>query len=172
MLDFSRGTREVRVGDNQRMTLFPDSANPLVYHYLPNMPHIATMIGGSPGIKLFVYRENLDDIADDDPEAVAFLSLDVDLSWESELIEQAAAKIRLEDNLLEAPTLTPIFFRSGATKLMLLDAQTPDPDDAAGGDEPAPTRFVTSILGGGPPSLYGDNRAIFQAALSKRGAAA
>lgn len=172
MLDFSRGTREVRVGDNQRMTLFPDEADANVFHYLPNFPHIATMLDGKPGIKMFVYRENLDDIGDDDPEAVAFLSLDVDLSWESDLVDEAAAKVRLEDNLMEAPRMTPIFFTKGSTKLMLLDAQTPDADEAAPGDEPAPTQFVTSILGGGSPSLYGDNRAIFQASLSKKGAAA
>lgn len=172
MLDFSRGTREVRVGDNQRMTLFPDEASDNVFHYLPNTPHIAKMQDGTPGIKMWVYRENFDDIADDDPEAVAFLGLDVDVSWDSELVKEAAQKIRLEDSLTEAPQMSPIFFTKGSTKLMLLDAQTPDADDAAPGEEAQPTKFVTSILGGGPPALYGDNRAIFQASLSKKGAAA
>src|SRR5262249_922578 len=35
-----------------------------------------------------------------------------------------------------------------------------------------PTDFVTKIYGTGTPSLYGDNRAIFQAMLPKKGAAA
>ena len=35
-----------------------------------------------------------------------------------------------------------------------------------------PSQFVTQIMGAGSPSLYGDNRAIFQATLSKKGAAA
>lgn len=172
MLDFGRGAREVTVDDDQRLMVFPDFTDPGLFYYVPNNPHLATMPDGSLGIRMLVYRQNLDEIGEDEEDAVAFLSLDVDVSWPAEVIEQAANALRMSENLQETPRLVPIFFREGSVKLMLLDAQTPDPDSGQPAGEAEPTEFVTSILGAGSPSLYGDNRAIFQAKLSKKGAAA
>ena len=169
MLYFGAGMRQVKVDENRALCVFPDFSDATLFHYLPNFPHIAKMEDGTPAIRLLVFREDLDTIGEDDPEAVAFLSLDVDLSWPPDLIEQAASRLRTDDQLDEKPRLVPIFFREGSVKLMLLDAQTPEdgPDGTA-----KPTQFVTQIMGAGSPSLYGDNRAIFQASLSKKGAAA
>lgn len=170
MLYLGGGMRQVKVGDDRALAVFPDFSDPNQFFYLPNFPHIAKMEDGTPAIRLLVFREDLDTIDDDDPEAVAFLSLDVDLAWPPDLIEEAASQLRLEDRLDGKPRLTPIFFSSGSVKLMLLDAATPE-EDASSGEE-RPTQFVTKIMGAGSPSLYGDNRAIFQASLSKKGAAA
>lgn len=172
MMYLGGGMRQVKVGENQALYVFPDFSDASQYYYLPNFPHIAKLEGGAPAIHLLVYREDLDTIADDDPEAVAFLSLDVDLAWPPQMIEDAASRLRIEDQLAEKPRLTPIFFHKGAVKLMLLDAVTPEEDAAAPAGEARPTAFVTKIMGAGSPSLYGDNRAIFQATLSKKGAAA
>lgn len=171
MLYLGNGARQITVGENQTLYVFPDFSDPTHYHYLPNNPHIAKMEDGTPAIRLLVYREDLDSVEADDEEAIAFLSLDVDLSWDPALIEEAASQLRVEGNLLQKPRLTPIFFRQGTVKLMLLDAVTPEGDDGAGEDI-QPTDFVTQIMGSGSPSLYGDNRAIFQASLTKKGAAA
>jgi hypothetical protein len=86
------------------------------------------------------------------------------------VIERAASKLRVEDGLAQKPRLTPIFFSKGSVKLMLLDASTPEGTASPTAEQP--TQFVTKIMGAGSPSLYGDNRAIFQASLSKKGAAA
>ncbi len=172
MLYLGRGMRQVKAGEHQTLYLFPDFTDTQQFYYLPNFPHVAKMDDGSPAIRLLVFRDDLDTIADDDPEAVGFLSLDVDLAWDPDVIEQAASKIRVEDSLPEKPRLTPIFFRSGSVKLMLLDAVTPDAGTAPGAGTAVATQFVTKIMGAGSPSLYGDNRAIFQASLSKKGAAA
>ena len=172
MLYLGEGPREITVGggDNERlMQVFPDFSDPLQFYYLPNFPHVAKMPDGSPAIRLLVYREDLDTIADDEEEAVAFLSLDVDVSWPPDMVDQARSKLRIQENLTENPRLTPIFYREGSVKLMLLDAVTPEEGDRPDGERP---EFVTKILGSGSPSLYGDNRAIFQATLPKKGAAA
>lgn len=172
MLYLGAGTRQVKVGAHQTLYLFPDFSDRQQFYYLPNVPHIARMDDGSPAIRLLVFREDLDTIGDDDPEAVGFLMLDVELAWPPEVIEKAANTIRGEDALPEKPRLTPIFFRSGSVKLMLLDAVTPDPDAGPSTGVAVATQFVTRIIGAASPSLYGDNRAIFQASLSKKGAAA
>lgn len=171
MLYLGGGMRQVKVGEDRALCVFPDFSDTGQFYYLPNFPHVAKMEDGTPAIRLLVFREDLDTIGEDDPEAVAFLSLDVDLSWPPEVIEEAASQLRLEDQLQTKPRLTPIFFSSGSVKLMLLDAVTAE-EGATGGADPDTTPFVTSIIGAGSPSLYGDNRAIFQATLSKKGAAA
>lgn len=163
--------REVKVGEDRSIQVFPDFSDKYQFYCLPNFPHIAKMEDGSPAIRLLIFREDLDEVAEGAEEAVAFLSLDVDVGWHPDVIEEARSKLRTEDQLDRKPRLTPIFYREGSVKLMLLDAATPDEDDT----RPAaaqPTEFVTKIMGAGSPSLYGDNRAIFQASLTKKGAAA
>jgi len=170
MLYLGDGVLEVKVAENRMMQLFPDFSDPTRFFYLPNFPHVAKMEDGTPAIRLLVYLEDLEELEEGEEEAVAFLSLDVDVSWPTEMLEEAESKLRMLNNLTENPRLTPIFYRKGSVKLMLLDAVTPE-EDAPPGDD-APSQFVAKIQGAGSPSLYGDNRAIFQAMLSKKGAAA
>jgi hypothetical protein len=172
MLYLGGGIRQVKVGDHDTLQVFSDFSDPRQFYYLPNYPHIAKMEDGAPAIRLIVYRQDLSDIAETDPDAVAFLSLDVDLSWDPDMIDRAASKLQVEDSLPEKPRLTPIFFSKGTVTLMLLDAATPADDAGRPAGEERPSQFVTKIMGAASPSLYGDNRAIFQASLSKKGAAA
>ena len=172
MLYLGGGMRQVKAGEHETLYVFPDFSDKQQFYYLPDFPQIAKMEDGSPAIRLLIYRENLDELSGTEPDATAFLSLDVDLAWPPEVIESAASKLRTEDALADKPRLTPIFFSKGSVKLMLLDAATPDDDATQPPGAVKPSQFVTSIMGGGSPSLYGDNRAIFQASLSKKGAAA
>ncbi len=171
MLYFGDGARRIEIGD-ETLYLYRDYSDPRQYYLLPNFPHVAKTPDGTPAISLLVFRENLDEVDEDDEEAVAFLSLDVDLSWERDTVDKAANKIQLEDSLTEPPRITPILYRDGTARLMLLDAATPTEESGDGVDDAAPTEFVAKILGAGQPSLYGDNRAIFQARLTKKGAIA
>lgn len=172
MLYLGNGVTQIKVDENRALSVFPDFSDPTQFYYLPNFPHVAKMIDGTPAIRLLVYREDLDTVAENAEDAVAFLSLDVDLSWEPDVIDRAASRLRADNNLEQKPRLTPIFFRSGAVKLMLLDAATPEPTATGTPATPVATEFVAKIMGAGSPSLYGDNRAIFQAKLPKKGAAA
>jgi hypothetical protein len=171
MLYLGGGMRQIKAGEHETLYVFPDFSNTSLFYYLPNFPHVAKMEDGSPAIRLLVYRQDLEDIGATEPDAVGFLSLDVDLAWPPDVIDRAASKLRVEDRLPDKPRLMPIFFHKGSVKLMLLDAVTPEAGAEPAGDA-QPTQFVTKIEGGGSPSLYGDNRAIFQASLSKKGAAA
>lgn len=171
MLYFGAGVRNIKVSDSRTMQVFPDFSDKRQFYYLPNFPRIAEMEDGSPAIRLLIFRNELDEVDPKSEDAVAFLSLDVDLRWDPDLIETARSAIRLEDQLDDKPRLTPIFFRQGSVKLMLLDAVSPE-EGAERRPEGQPSEFVTKIMGAGSPSLYGDNRAIFQASLTKNGAAA
>jgi len=168
MLYLGNGSRQVTISDTESLYVFPDFSDKMQFYALPNFPHVAKMPDGSPAIRLLVYREDLSEIEEGDDEVVGFLSLDVEVGWSAEKIEEAAKKIRQEDELDEKPKITPIFYREGTVKLMLLDAVTPEEDE----DPAKPTDFVTQIMGTASPSLYGDNRAIFQARLSKKGVVA
>jgi hypothetical protein len=172
MLYLGGGMRQVKVGEGKTFIVLPDFSDTTQFYYLPNYPHIAKMEDGVPAIRMLVYREDLDTVPDNAPEAVAFLSLDVDLAWPPEVIDEAASKLRIEDQLQKKPRLTPIFFTKGSVKLMLLDAATPDEGAAPAAGDDRPTAFVTKIMGSGSPDLVGTNRAIFQATLTKKGAAA
>lgn len=171
MLYLGAGVRDIKVSDTRTMQVFPDFSDKTQFYYLPNFPRIALMEDGTPAIRLLVFRKKLDDVAANEEEAVAFLSLDVDLRWDPASIEKARSVISLEDRLDDKPRLTPIFFRQGTVKLMLLDAVSPEAG-ATPRPEAQQTEFVTKIMGAGSPSLFGDNRAIFQASLTKDGAAA
>lgn len=171
MLYFGAGVRDIKVSESRTMQVFPDFSDKRQFYCLPNFPRIAEMEDGSPAIRLLIFRKELDEVDPKSEDAVAFLSLDVDLRWDPELIEKARSVIRLEDQLDDKPRLTPIFFRQGSVKLMLLDAVSPE-EGAERRPEGQPSEFVTKIMGAGSPSLYGDNRAIFQASLTKNGAAA
>ena len=147
MLYLGGGMRQVKAGEGVALNVLPDFSDPNLFYYLPNFPHIAKMEDGVPAIRLLVYREDLDTIPDNAPEATAFLSLDVDLAWPPEVLDEAASKLRLEDQLAQKPRLTPIFFTKGSVKLMLLDAVTQDDGAAQPGGDARPTAFVTRSWG-------------------------
>lgn len=153
-----------------RMMIFSDHADPNQFYFFPNFPHVAKTDEGKPAISLVVFKENLDELDPEAEDAVAFLSLDVDLSFTEDELKDARSFIRTELERLDDVKLSPVFFRRGTAKLLLLDAKTPEP-----GRETAPeakTQFVEKMLGTASPSLFGDNRAIFQAMLTKKGAMA
>ncbi len=165
MLSLGPGVRQY-----DDIVVMPDYSDPLQFFYLPPHPHLSTLPDGKPAIRLILFKKDLSEVPDDAEDAVGFLLLDVDLSVDPERLEEVRRKIRSEMELPELPQLSPIFFRSGTAELLLLDARS-KPEDAPG-DEPKPTEFVTRVFGSASPSLFGDNRAIFQATLTKKGAIA
>ena len=124
MLYLGDGARQITVGDNKAMYVFPDFSSKEQFYYLPNFPHIAKMEDGAPAIRMLVFREDLDTLEEGDEEAVAFLSLDVEIGWPADQVDEAASALRLEQGLSQKPRLTPIFYREGSVKLMLLDKST------------------------------------------------
>lgn len=149
---------------------YRDFSDPRRFYYLPNNPKIAVFEDGAPAFKLFVFREDFDEIEAGEDEIVGFLALDADIAHPPSLIEGAAKALRSMFKLDDPALLAPIPYREGKARFILLDAMT-DPD-AEPGKEPGPTEFVARTLTSGRPSLFGDNRVVFQAELTKKGARA
>jgi hypothetical protein len=154
------------------VTVAPDSSDPLQFWYLPNRPHLA-VDNGRPAIRFLVLKENLDELTPGEEAATGFLVFDTVLSWPEETLKKVAAKIKDDLHLEGDPRLAPLLFKSGTTRLVFLDRQTTlpgdKPADAPKDSQPGGTdQWVTFLEASGIPSLYGENRAIFSAVLTKK----
>jgi hypothetical protein len=140
----------------QGVTALPDHANRQQWYYLPVYPRLAhDPETGKPAISLYKYRGGAGD--------GGFLSLDVDLAPGQGVLDELRRRIRAEERLPEEVQLSPLPVVDGWVRLVLLDAQTPAPGEPA-------SNFVTRILQATKPALYGDERAMFSAQLTKEGA--
>jgi hypothetical protein len=151
-----------------------DAEDPLQWYYLPNRPHFATDEQNRPAVRFLVLKANLDEVPTDQEHAVGFLIFDTSLAWPEATLARVAQKIENDRNLDGPPRLVPLLFKSGTCRLMFLDKMTPDPNAKTGtGNDPGtqapPTdNWVTMLETSGVPSLYGENRAIFSATLTKQ----
>jgi len=169
------------------VTIYADYNDPLQYYYMPNAPHFSLIRDGDtakPAVLFIKYREDLDDYDPmaDHPTGGGFLSFDVDLGYETELLDDVRRKLKQQlvqtgriENLTAEVNLSPPQWKDGTVQLMMLGRRsevTPLDEEPAGGEEePQPSQqWVTEILGAGVPSLYGDNRAAFSVALTKKAA--
>src|SRR5690606_13337240 len=87
-------------------------------------------------------------------------TMTVDLGVPADLLDRTARDLGSRFGAQVA--LAPLPVRSGSVRVTALDSAA-----AAEGE----ARFVESLIASGTPSLYGDQRAVFTAELSKKGAA-
>ncbi|MEZ4514276.1 MAG: hypothetical protein R3C62_20570 [Chloroflexota bacterium] len=149
-----------------------DYHDPRQFYYLPNRPKLAVDENGRPAIRLLIFRENLDEVPPEEEHAAGFLVFDTSLAWPEATLNKVAQKIQDDLSLDQPPRLAPLPYRSGSVRLMFLDKVTQPPP--AEGEEPAAepvSKWVPMLESSGVPSLYGENRAIFSAMLSKKAAA-
>jgi hypothetical protein len=156
--------------------VYPDYHDPLQFYYLPNRPHLAVDEHNRPAIRFLVYREALDELDVDQDEVAGFLFFDTSLAWPLETLQKVAKRLQDDLELDMLPRLVPLLYRSGTVRLSFLDRQTvPDsqgPDNGPPDGEPEPSvEWVTFLESSGIPSLYGENRAIFNAKLTKKATA-
>lgn len=147
------------------VAVFPDHEREDIIHYAPANPHLSMItdpVTGeqTPEFLLLKYRG--------DAGAGGFLNFSVDLSIDDATLEDVRNQVMLQRNLRTLPIMSPINFEDGLVKLMLLNAQTPDPG-APPPDDDAPKRFVLDVTHPAKPSLYGDNKAIFSVELDADG---
>jgi hypothetical protein len=88
-------------------------------------------------------------------------------------LKKVAQKIQQDKQLDKLPRLAPLPFKDGSVRLMFLDraTQSPNaPDEPKPKDEEDPKKeqWVSALESSGVPSLYGENRAIFSAMLTKQ----
>ena len=162
------------------VAVVPDYDDPNQYYYYPNRPHLA-VDNGRPAIRLLVYKADLDELKPDEEAVAGFLYFDTTLEWPEATLKKVAKKIQDDQRLDRPPRLSPLLFKTGTVRLMFLDKTTTPPQPAGSGQPaggvqpaggtsgtpPAPERWVTKLESSGIPSLYGENRAIFSAVLTK-----
>lgn len=147
------------------VAVFPDHESDEIIHYAPANPHLSMITdpvtgAQTPEFLLLKYRG--------DAGTGGFLNFSVDLSIDDATLQEVRNEIMVMRNMRSLPIMSPISFEDGTVKLMLLNAQTPDPG-APPPDPDAPKRFVLDIAHPAKPSLYGDNKAIFSVALDADG---
>jgi hypothetical protein len=158
------------------VAVIPDYDDPNQYYYFPNRPHLA-VDNGHPAVRLLVYKADLDELKPEEEAVAGFFYFDTTLEWPDATLKKVAKKIQDQENLERLPRLSPLLYKSGTVRLIFLDKTTPPPTPPGGGtgsgagdgdtSQPAKDRWVIKLESSGVPSLYGDNRAIFSAVLTK-----
>ncbi|MEM8849191.1 MAG: hypothetical protein AAGE03_04065 [Pseudomonadota bacterium] len=167
------------------VTVMGDAHDPVQHYYYPNAPHVPVGEDGIPIIRFLALREAMDTLdAGDDGEVAGFLFFDTVLTWP----EQTLAKVKDEvEKAIEEDTgvrpeirLAPLPYRRGGVQLTFLDETTervvldPPENDGADSDDDAPpveeevSDWVSFLQTSGTPSLYGENRAVFSAELTRK----
>jgi len=148
------------------VAVFPDHDRDDIIHYAPANPHLSKIIDPLTGDEIpeFVLLKYRDDAG-----SGGFLNFSVDLSIDDDLLDEIRTEVMIARNLPTPPIMSPINFEDGLVKLMLLDAETPDPNAPPPADDDDTERFVLDVSHPAKPSLYGDNKAIFSVALSEKG---
>ncbi len=169
------------------VTIYSDYNDPRQYYYMPNAPHFSMIQHDGvkkPALLFIKYREDLDDYDSmaDHPTGGGFLAFDVDLGYDVDFLDDVKRKLKQQlvdtgrlDDMTADINLSPPQWKDGTVQLMLLDRRSAvEPlggEGSPGADQPEPrTEWITEILGAGVPSLYGDNRAAFSVALTKKAA--
>ena len=165
----------------QGVPVFADAQDPYQFYYLPNRPHFAVDEQNRPAAR-FIALKDINAPATDD-QVTGFFFFDTSIDWPAETLTSVARKIQADHNLDQVPRLVPLLYRKGTVRLMFLDQITPDPNappgssggssngaatgDGTGSVTPS-EKWVTLLESSGVPSLYGENRAIFSAVLTKK----
>ncbi|MEM7152829.1 MAG: hypothetical protein AAF799_08300 [Myxococcota bacterium] len=138
------------------VTLFPDHADPGLFHYLPDRPSLVWR-DDEPELRLVKYRL--------DPElhqvlGGGLLSFMVDLRVDEEVLSSLRSRLLTRFDLDELPTLVPVAADQGQCRLVVMDRAN---------DQEGESILTERILGAVAPSLYGHQTASFMAVLSPEG---
>ena len=166
----------------QGVPVFADAQDPYQFYYLPNRPHFAVDEQNRPAVRFIALKDDPNAPATDD-QVTGFFFFDTSIDWPAETLTSVARKIQADHNLDQVPRLVPLLYRKGSVRLMFLDQMTPDPNappgssggsssgtaagDGTGSVTPS-EKWVTLLESSGVPSLYGENRAIFSAVMTKK----
>ncbi|MEM8806326.1 MAG: hypothetical protein AAGF01_09905, partial [Cyanobacteria bacterium P01_G01_bin.38] len=115
-----------------------DYHDPRQFYYYPNRPHLAVDEQGRPAIRFIAFRENLDEIEDDEDHAVGFLVFDTSLAWPEDTLKKVARKIQDDLELDQPPRLAPLPYRDGTVRVTFLDRTTQPPGEGAEGEPETP----------------------------------
>jgi hypothetical protein len=149
MIDLARGALHA-LG----VTLFPDHADPARFHYVPDGPRVSYRSDGTPELSLLKYQL---DPALRQAVGGGLLSLTVDLGVSDDVLAQLRRKVAQQFSLDQPAQLSPVIVEDGSCDIIVID-------------KPSDTGLVERVLGGGTPSLYGDEACTFMVVLDTNGA--
>ncbi len=137
------------------VTVFPDHADPTLFHYLPDAPRLRLKPDGTPELLLLKYKldPSLHSVL-----GAGVLSFTVDLNVDDATIQQLTGRIARQFSV-DKPVLSPVLADSGSVQLMAFDKPSDDPNG-----------LIAKFLGAAAPSLYGDEAATFMVVLQQEGA--
>ena len=169
------------------VTVMGDAHDKRQFYYFPMQPHIPVDEAGRPAIRMIALQERPDEVTEGEEDVASFLFFDTVLSWPESTLTQVRRKLEnaVEDESGEAieVRLAPLPYRRGGVRLTFLDKTTkpvvldpPDDADTPGpgtGAAPAPAAepesgWVPFLSTSGVSSLFGENRAVFQAQLNRK----
>ena len=154
------------------LTIYRDYNTPSRYYYMPGTPRIS---GGAGDFQLLIYRRDITDNVDfheGDRPGGGFLTMTVDLGVPTSTLDAVRSELSARVSGGAAVDLVAVPFEEGSVRVSALGTSSAPTD----GEAPPPgvadrgPRFVEEILGSATPSLYHDNRAVFQIELSHEGA--
>jgi hypothetical protein len=160
MIDLSRPALHA-----EGVTIFPDHADPALFHYLPDAPRLSLRADGTPEMSLLKYQL---DPSLNQALGAGMLALTVDLGVDDAVLAKLTGRLRAQFSIYKAPLVSPVQADSGSCDLIIInkDSKSGSGTPAAPADAPA---LVQRILGSGTPSLYGGNAVTFMAVLDAQG---
>jgi hypothetical protein len=166
------------------VTVMGDAHDRQQYYYYPMQPHIPVDETGRPAIRFITLQERPDEVEEGEEDVTGFLFFDTVLSWPEQTLTEVRRKL---ENAIKDETeedievrLAPLPYRRGGVRLTFLDATTRpvDLDPAEEGEAPAEpdpqaepetvSAWVPFLTTSGVSSLFGENRAVFQAQLNRK----
>lgn len=169
------------------VTVMGDAHDKRQFYYFPMQPHIPIDEAGRPAIRLIALQERPDEVEAGEEDIASFLFFDTVLSWPEQTLSTVRRKIEesINDETGEEVEirLGPLPYRRGGVRLTFLDETTrpvvldpPEEGENPGtdpGTEPATepetvSAWVPFLNTSGVPSLFGENRAVFQAQLNRK----
>ncbi|MGH8564663.1 MAG: hypothetical protein ACREXW_11495 [Gammaproteobacteria bacterium] len=166
------------------VTVMGDAHDKQQYYYFPMQPHVPVDEEGRPAIRFITLQERPDEVEEGE-DVASFLFFDTVLSWPEQTLTQVRRKLEdaIEDETGEAVEvrLAPLPYRRGGVRLTFLDETTkpvvlnPPEEGEEPATEPNPeaepetvSAWVPFLTTSGVPSLFGENRAVFQAQLNRK----
>jgi hypothetical protein len=148
MIDLGRGALHA-LG----VVVFPDHADSTRFHFLPDSPRLRYRPDGTPELSLLKYQL---DPALHQALGAGLLSLTVDLSVADDVQKQLQGRLTHQFSLDRPAQLSPVTVEDGSCDIVVID-------------KPSDTGLVERALGGGAPSLYGDEACPFLVVLAPDG---
>ena len=113
MIDLSRPALHA-----EGVTVFPDHADPALFHYLPDAPRLSLRADGTPELSLLKYQL---DPSLNQALGAGMLALTVDIGVDDAVLAKLTGRLRAQFSLDKAPVVSPVQADSGSCDLIVIN---------------------------------------------------